>query len=133
MTPDDHRSRTDPVLNPSYAGEEPAHRQGAPMSEQDRYIPGVPCWVDTAQPDPEAATTFYGGLFDWTFENVMPPEAPGRYYLASRPGGNVAAIGSQPEGAPPEATWDTYIWVEDADETAEKARAAGGTVVAEPY
>ena len=22
------------------------------MSDQDRYIPGVPCWVDTTQPDP---------------------------------------------------------------------------------
>ena len=22
---------------------------------QDRYIPGVPCWVDTNQPDPQAA------------------------------------------------------------------------------
>ena len=25
------------------------------MAEQDGYIPGVPCWVDTTQPDPEAA------------------------------------------------------------------------------
>ncbi len=103
------------------------------MSKQDRYIPGVPCWVDTSQADPEAATRFYGELFGWTFEDVMPPDSPGRYVLASRPGGNVAAIGSQPEGAPREAAWDTYIWVEDADETAEKVRAAGGTVVLEPY
>ena len=54
------------------------------MSEHDRYIPGVPCWVDTSQPDPEAATAFYGGLFGWEFENVMPPDAPGRYFLARR-------------------------------------------------
>ena len=103
------------------------------MSAQDRYIPGVPCWVDTAQADTEAATTFYGGLFDWTFEDVIPPDAPGHYYLASRPGGNVGAIGTQPDGAPPEPTWDTYIRVADAAETAEKARAAGGTVLSEPY
>ena len=25
------------------------------MPERDGYIPGVPCWVDTSQPDPEAA------------------------------------------------------------------------------
>ena len=25
------------------------------MPEQDRYIPGVPCWIDTNQPDPDAA------------------------------------------------------------------------------
>jgi hypothetical protein len=25
------------------------------------YLQGVPCWVDTEQPDVEAATAFYGG------------------------------------------------------------------------
>ena len=35
----------------------------------DRTYPhGVPCWVDTEQPDVDAATTFYGGLFGWTFD-----------------------------------------------------------------
>ena len=43
------------------------------MSDQDRYIPGVPCWVDTTQPDPEAAAAFYGGLFGWELEDAMPP------------------------------------------------------------
>ena len=31
------------------------------------------------------------------------------------------------------ATWNTYIWVDSADETATKARDAGGTVLAEPF
>ena len=30
------------------------------MLERDGYLPGVPCWVDTSQPDPEAAVAFYG-------------------------------------------------------------------------
>jgi uncharacterized protein len=102
------------------------------MSDQDRYIPGVPCWVDTTQPDPEAATTFYGDLFGWEFENVMPPEMPGRYYVARLRGGDVGAVGSQREGARRDATWNTYVWVEDADEAAAKARDAGGTVLMEP-
>ena len=46
------------------------------MPERDGYIPGVPCWVDTSQPDPKAAADFYGGLFGWEFENVMPPGSP---------------------------------------------------------
>ena len=25
------------------------------MAERDGYIPGVPCWIDTSQPDPDAA------------------------------------------------------------------------------
>ena len=29
--------------------------KGAAMSERDGYEPGVPCWVDTRQPDPRAA------------------------------------------------------------------------------
>jgi uncharacterized protein len=31
------------------------------------------------------------------------------------------------------ATWNTYIWVDSADETATKAAEAGGRVVAEPF
>jgi uncharacterized protein len=102
------------------------------MSEQDRYIPGVPCWIDTSQPDPEAAVAFYGGVFGWDFEDVMPPGSPQKYYVARIRGGDVAAVGSQPEGGPPTAVWNTYVWVTDADETAAKVRAAGGSVVFEP-
>jgi len=42
------------------------------MPERDGYVPGVPCSVDTSQPDPEAALPFYGGLFGWEFEDPMP-------------------------------------------------------------
>ena len=45
----------------------------------------------------------------------------------------MAAVGSIPEGAPPMAMWNTYIWVDSADETAAKARDAGGAVVMEPF
>src|SRR6476469_10356855 len=92
--------------------------EGASMSAEDRYIPGVPCWVDTTQPDPEAAVAFYGGLFGWELEQTMPAGAPGSYHVARLGGGDVAAISSQPQGAPPAATWNTYMWVTDADETA---------------
>ena len=100
------------------------------MSNQDRYIPGVPCWVDTTQPDPEAAVAFYGALFGWQFEDVMPPESPARYFVARLGGGDVAAVSSLPEGS--KTAWNTYIWVADADETAAKVRDAGGSVLSEP-
>ncbi len=103
------------------------------MPERDGYIPGVPCWVDTSQPDPEAAADFYGKLFGWELEDTMPAEAPGNYFAATIRGGNVAAISSLPEGAPAQATWNTYIWVENADETAAKIGAAGGSVTQEPF
>ena len=69
------------------------------MPERDGYIPGVPCWVDTSQPDPEAALPFYRGLFGWEFENVMPEGSPVEYYIGRIRGGDVAAVGSIPEGA----------------------------------
>jgi len=103
------------------------------MPERDGYIPGVPCWVDTSQPDPQAALDFYGGLFGWEFEDVMPPESEGKYFVGRLRGGDVAAVGSIPEGGPPIAMWNTYIWVESADQTASKVLGAGGKALMEPF
>ncbi len=103
------------------------------MPERDGYIPGVPCWVDTNQPDPVAAVRFYEGLFGWELEDGMPEGSGGHYFLGRIRGGDVAAISSIPEGAPPMAVWNTYIWVDDADVTAKKAVEAGGAVLAEPF
>ncbi len=103
------------------------------MAERDGYIPGVPCWVDTSQPDAQAALHFYSGLFGWEFENVMPEGSGGTYFIGRLHGGDVAAVGSMPEGAPPTAMWNTYIWVDSAEETATKAREAGGGVAVEPF
>jgi predicted enzyme related to lactoylglutathione lyase len=101
--------------------------------DRDGYIPGVPCAVDTSQPDPEAAVGFYGGLFGWEFEDVMPPEAEGKYFVARLRGRDAAAVGSIREGAPQAALWNTYVWVDSADETASKVRDAGGGVLMEPF
>jgi predicted enzyme related to lactoylglutathione lyase len=103
------------------------------MPERDGYIPGVPCWADTSQPDPKAAVDFYSGLFGWEFEDVMPPDAPGEYFIARIRGLDVAAVGSQPEAMPPHAMWNTYVWVESADETASKVSDSGGKVVMDPF
>jgi uncharacterized protein len=103
------------------------------MPEREGYIPGVPCWIDTSQPDPDAACAFYEALFGWEFEDVMPQGSPARYLIGRIRGRDVAAVGSVPEGAPAVATWDTYVWVDSADETVAKVRAAGGGVVTEPF
>jgi uncharacterized protein len=117
------------------------------MPPRDGYIPGVPCWADASEPDPKAAVDFYGGLFGWEFEDLMPPSADLRYFLAryeapgssifdlsrDRHGGDVAAVRSIPEAAPPTAMWNTYFWVDSADDAASKVRDAGGGVVIEPF
>ena len=101
-------------------------------NSNDRYIPGVPCWTDTLQPDPDAAMAFYGGLFGWELEDAMPPGSPARYAIARVAGGSVGGVGSAPEGAPAGPAWNTYVWVTSADEAADRVRAAGGTVLLEP-
>lgn len=96
------------------------------------YPAGVPCWIDTEQPDPEAAAEFYGGIFGWAFENKLPPGIPDRYLVASLHGFEVAAIASPTAGleGPPE--WNTYVSVADADRTAATAAATSGEVTLEP-
>jgi predicted enzyme related to lactoylglutathione lyase len=117
------------------------------MPERDGYIPGVPCWVDTSQPDAGSAIDFYGGLFGWEFEEIMPPSSEGKYFIARGESasssifdtsgdlrsGDVAAVRSISQAAPPTAMWNTYFWVDNADEAASKVRAAGGEVVTEPF
>lgn len=99
------------------------------MQPRTAYLPGVPCWLDTMQPDPEAATEFYGALFGWEFENQAPPASPGPYFIARLQGHDVAAIGGPAEGAP---TWNTYTAVENVNRTSAVVREAGGNVVVEP-
>lgn len=103
------------------------------MLERDGYPPGVPCWVDTAQPDPDAAAAFYGRLLGWEFEDRMPADVPGNYLVARLRGRDVAAVGSQPEGAPPAPAWSTYVAVAGADAAAAQVRDAGGSVLTEPF
>ncbi len=104
------------------------------MAEHDAqprtYPAGVPCWIDTVQPDPDSARRFYGELLGWTFDEAMPPGAPGSYLIASLDGQDAAAIA--PGRAGDAAVWNTYIAVDDADDTATEVSTAGGRVVDEP-
>jgi uncharacterized protein len=101
--------------------------------ERDGYVPGVPCWVDTTQPDPGGAIAFYGGLFGWEFADAMPAGSAGHYFIAGLRGGDVAAVGSLPQNGPPVAEWNTYVWVESADAAAAQVRNAGGRVLTDPF
>ncbi|HKH23077.1 MAG TPA: VOC family protein [Solirubrobacterales bacterium] len=117
------------------------------MPERDGYIPGVPCWVDASEPDPQAAADFYGGLFGWEFEDLMAQDSGETYLIArhkaksssifdtsgAQQRGDVAAVRSIPEAAPPIARWNTYFWVDSADEMASRIQDAGGAVVMEPF
>jgi uncharacterized protein len=104
------------------------------MSERDGYEPGVPCWVATVHPDPEKAVSFYTELFGWEATNLMPPDSPSKYFVCTRRGRAVAAVGSERGGgAPSVPAWDTYIWAESADDTVARVTDSGGSVVIEPF
>jgi predicted enzyme related to lactoylglutathione lyase len=117
------------------------------MSERDGYQHGVPCWVDTWQPDADAAMSFYTELFGWEAEDTMPEDVEGSHYMCRLRGRDVAAIASRPEGAlrgmrgrsageaeeRPDSSWTTYVWVEDVDGTVAKVRESGGSVPKEPF
>ena len=116
------------------------------MPERHGYIPGVPCWTDTSQPDPDAALDFYRGLFGWEYEDAAPGQEQ-TYFIArgetasssifdttgSTQRGDVAGVRSIPDGGPPMAIWNTYFWVDSADDAASKVRDAGGNVLVEPF
>jgi uncharacterized protein len=99
------------------------------MSERSGFEPGVPCWVDTWQPDADAAARFYGQLLGW--ETAGPAGGP---FMCRLRGRDVAFIGERPsEREQLPVAWTTYVWVDSADETAERVAEAGGSVVLEPF
>lgn len=105
------------------------------MSERDHYPPGVPCWVDTGQPDADDALRFYAALFEWEYEGPgpMPGEPPGRYYVARVGGRDVAGISTRPPDAAGPVAWNTYVSVDGVDDAARRAAVSGGTVLAAPF
>lgn len=102
------------------------------MARPRTYPHGVPCWIDTEQPDPAAAARFYAGLFGWELHDAVPPGAPGSYLIATLDGADVAAIAPAPDPAPGAVTWHTYVAVDDADASAAAVTAAGGVVLMDP-
>jgi predicted enzyme related to lactoylglutathione lyase len=102
------------------------------MSERTGYLPGVPSWIDTWQPDAQAAIRFYGELLGWQAEGGPVPGSTLEHFMCRLRGRDVAAIGSPaPEGVPP--AWTTHIRVADVEVTAKKVTAAGGAVLVAPF
>ncbi len=99
------------------------------MGEPRTYPHGVTSWIDTEQPDLEAARVFYAGLFGWRMTDARPPGAPDSYLIATIDNQDVAAVAPTQAGA---AKWNTYVAVDNADATAAAVTANGGSLVAPP-
>lgn len=103
------------------------------MSLVTQYQPGTFCWVDLTTSNAKGAEAFYTALFDWTTDAM--PMGPDEFYVMCLRAGHSAAAFYQPTpehsgGLPPH--WTSYIAVEDADATAQRARELGGQVALEP-
>ena len=113
------------------------------MPDQTSYDTGVPCWVDLATTDADAAVRFYTPdiaastawleqVFGVTTEDV--PGTPNPYKTFAVGGqvrGGIQQMGSDAERFP--SHWMTYFGVEDADAMVRKVAAAGGRVNQEPF
>jgi predicted enzyme related to lactoylglutathione lyase len=104
------------------------------MSERTNYPIGAPCWVDTFQPDPQAAARFYGELFGWHFDDPRPmPGGLGGHYMAARIRGRlVAGVGQAPDSAST-ALWSTYVRVASIENTLSRLGEAGGALAIGPF
>jgi predicted enzyme related to lactoylglutathione lyase len=99
------------------------------MSERTSYTPGTPSWVDLAAADLDAAKSFYGTLFGWTYDESGPEY--GNYNTARLNGKAVAGLAPMMgEGMP--TLWTTYIDTDNADELAGKIEDAGGSLMVKP-
>jgi len=107
----------------------------ARMQEIPEYKPGTFCWVELATTNGQAAKTFYTQLFGWDYvDNPVGPDMI--YTMLKLNGKDVGALYQMPsemraQGIPP--NWLNYVSVTSADETAEKAKAAGATLLKDPF
>ncbi len=103
------------------------------MTKRDGYEPGTPCWVDLMTPDIDGAIAFYTGLFGWEHETTLMPDGSHMYTTLRKDGLRVAGLGGTfpgMENAP--AVWNSYVAVENAEETAALIEKAGGKIIMAP-
>lgn len=97
------------------------------MSTDPNTTHGAPSWLQHASADPVAARKFYEDVMGWTIGEM--PMQDGSTYA-------VIMVGDKPVGgfAPQssERRWLTFVTVDDVDERAARASAAGATITAEP-
>ena len=92
---------------------------------------GAISWSELLTSDVDAAKSFYGQLFGWTYADA--PVDDKTYTLVQVNGEEVAGIMHTPPDAgqmPP--AWGVYVTVDDVDAAAQKAVALGGKVYLPP-
>ena len=105
------------------------------MPDVNSHPPGTFSWPELATTDQKAGVAYYRGLFGWDVkeEPMGPTEVYSMFQMRGRP--VAAAYTMRPEekqaGAPPH--WNSYVTVNNVDETVTKAQAIGARVFAPPF
>lgn len=103
------------------------------MPNVTTHPPGAFCWIELMAADAAGARSFYSQLFDWTV-NEIPMGEMGNYYIFQKNGADAAAMYQRmPDMATVPPFWMSYVAVEDADASTEKAKSLGAHVVNGPF
>lgn len=93
--------------------------------------PGHFCWAELSTSDGKGAKAFYSELMGW--EAHDDPIGPDMVYTMLRTqGAGAAALYEDREGKTP-PHWGVYVCTDNVEQTAERARELGGTVLMEPF
>lgn len=91
-------------------------------------------WYELMTTDADAAQEFYSKLVGWTFDK--PEEGSGMDYRLFRKDGpevgGLMALTQEMQDGGAKPLWAGYIGVDDVDATADKLKAAGGSIMMEP-
>jgi uncharacterized protein len=101
----------------------------------DSHVPGTFSWPELATTDQKAGVAFYTALFGWGVNEqpIGPTDVYAMFTLRGREVGAAASL--RPEerqhSVPPH--WNSYVTVENVDETARRAPELGGKILAPPF
>jgi predicted enzyme related to lactoylglutathione lyase len=103
------------------------------MTTMTQHAAGMFCWCQLGTNDPAGARKFYPALFGWTWEDTNIVGQP--MTLIKKSGKDVGALYGLMDqqlkrGVPP--NWETYVAVDNADQTVAQVRKSGGKVHVEP-
>ena len=105
------------------------------MPDINANDPGTFCWPELATSDQKAAVEFYRGLFGWGLNDF--PMGPGETYsmftIRNRTVSAASSLRAEEKANHVPAHWRSYVAVANADESAKKAQALGGKVLAPAF
>jgi len=105
------------------------------MADISAHAPGAFSWPELSTTDQRGGAAFYRALFDWEADE-QPIGPTDTYTMFKMRGREVAAATTlqadqRKMGVPPH--WNNYVTVKSADETAARAKALGGNVLAPAF